>query len=86
MILVIPTPTSMSWLYLVRVSLVILFFTSSTTTWPIKSDWAKDLVASGSDVGLSLSVCGYSSLTGCGKFSSLNGEIDGLLEEFNKVR
>ena len=86
MILVIPTPTSISWLYFSKVSLVILLFTSSTTTLPTKSDCAKDLAASGSETGLSLSVWGNKSWTGWGKLSSLNGVIVGLLEEFNKVK
>ena len=62
--LVIPTPTSVSRKYLSIVSLVMLFLTSLTTTSPISDGEAKHFAAAGSPTGLSLFVCGKSSLTG----------------------
>ena len=53
-ILVIPTPMFVSLTNLFNVSLVTLFWTSLTTTSPIKSALAKDFVSAGSATGLSL--------------------------------
>ena len=57
-ILVIPTPIELSILYSSRVSLVMLFLGLLITTSPIISLLAKHCADSGSDLGLSLSVCG----------------------------
>ena len=57
-ILVRPTPTSVSEMNLLIVSLVMLFLTSSTITSPIGVDFAKEVVGSGSESGVSLSLCG----------------------------
>ena len=61
---VIPTPTSVSRKYLSTDSLVMLFLTSLMTTSPIRDGEAKHLDGAGSPTGLSLLVCGKSSLTG----------------------
>jgi hypothetical protein len=55
---VIPTPTLKSLLRWSNASLVTLPLGSSITTSPMRSEEAKDLVAAGSDKGLSLSSCG----------------------------
>ena len=85
-IFTIPTPTSVSRISLFTVSFVILFLTSFTTTSPINDDWAKHFVGAGSDVGLSLFICGKSSFTGCEYFSSLKGVTVGLFVEFTSVK
>ena len=50
------------------------------------SESAKHLDASGSDVGLSLSVCGNNCFTGWEYFSPINGATVGLLDAFSKVK
>ena len=57
-ILVIPIPIPVSLTYLFNVSLVILCWGLSTTTWPILSGTAKDFVSAGSETGVSLLVWG----------------------------
>lgn len=57
-IFVMPIPTEVSTRSFSTVSLVIEFFRSFVTTFPIRSDLAKLLAAGGSETGLSLSVCG----------------------------
>ena len=42
--------------------------------------------SSGSDVGLSLSVCGNNCFTGWEYFSSVNGATVGVFDEFRSVR
>ena len=59
-----PTPTLTALIYLSIVSLVILFLTSSITTSPIGSVTAKEDVDSGSETGVSLSLCGKRFKTG----------------------
>ena len=58
MTLVSPIPTSTSRINLSIVSLVILFLTSSTITSPIGIDLANETAGSGSDFGVSRSICG----------------------------
>ena len=84
-IFVIPIPTRLSDKNLETVSFVMLFLTSSTITSPIKEEDACDLVSLGSDLGLSLAVCGYRSFTGWEYFSSVNGATVGEFEEFKSV-
>ena len=79
-------PVSTSLLNLVRVSFVTLFSTSFTTTLPITLGTANDFVSSGSDTGLSLFVCGNSSLTGCEYLSPANSDIVGEFEAFTTVK
>jgi len=77
---VIPTPIALSELILSIVSFVILFLGSLVSTRPIKFDAAKQDAGSGSETGLSLLVCGKSSLTGWENFSTVNGATVGLLD------
>ena len=59
---------------------MILFLGSFVSTRPIKFDAAKQDAGSGSETGLSLLVCGKSSLTGCENFSPVNGATVGLFD------
>ena len=77
---------SVSLIYLLRVSLVILFWVLSTTTLPIVSGTAYDFVSGGSDKGVSLFVCGKSCVNGWEKLSSLNGVTVGLLDALTTVK
>ena len=86
LISVIPTPTSVLEINFSIVSLVILFLTSSTITDPIVSLSAKEVVGSGSESGVSLSLCGKRFITGCAKFLLVNGAVAGLLEPLIRVK
>ena len=74
-----PTPTSTSRINLSIVSLVILFLTSSTMTSPIGIDLAYETAGSGSDFGVSRSICGKRLMTLCENLLSVNGSTAGLL-------
>ena len=63
-----------------------LFWTSSTITSPIGSVTANDLLDTGSEIGVSLSLCGYRFTTGCENSLAVNGEIVGLLEALIRVK
>ena len=84
--LVIPTPITLSLFHSSKVSLVILFLGSLTTTSPIILLFAKHCADSGSDLGLSLSVWGKSSCIGWENFSLVNGDAVGELDAFIRVR
>ena len=86
LMLVIAIPTPSSFVNLPKVSFVILFLTSLTTTLPIRSGTANETASSGSATGVSLLTWGYNSFTGWEKLSPVNGDTVGLLEAFNKVR
>ena len=77
---------SVSLIYLLRVSLVILFWVLSTTTLPIVSGTAKDVVSGGSESGVSLFVYGKSCVNGWEKLSDLNGVTVGLLDALTTVK
>jgi len=85
-IFVRPIPTSTSFMNLSRVSLVILFLTSSTSVLPISSESAKDIAEFGSEFTVSLSVCGKSLVTGCVNLSPVNGSTVGATPELSIVR
>ena len=77
-ILVIPTLKPFSSKNFWLVSLVILFPKSLDTTLPIVLDTAWLNPISGSDDGLSLSTCGYKSLTGWLNLYPVNGDTLGF--------
>ena len=85
-ILVKPIPTSTSLTNWSIVSLVILFLTLSTITSPIGSETAYDIAASGSELGVSRSICGYKLGVFCENLSVVNGSTEGLLDAFKRVR
>ena len=55
-------------------------------TEPMVSLSANEAVGSGSESGVSLSLCGYKFTTGCAKFLFVNGAVDGLLEPLITVK
>ena len=81
-IFVIPYPTTKDS----NVSLVILFWGSLTTTFPIGSGRAWESAASGSEFGVSLFAWGYRFSTGWANPSSLNGTTVGLFEWLIRVK
>ena len=81
-----PIPTSTSFKNLSTVSLVTLFLTSSTMTSPIGIDLAYDTAGSGSEIGVSRSVCGNKLTIFCENLSDVNGSTAGLFVAFNGVK